>query len=167
MKSFLRCWLLVVVLLSFTSCKTTGPETMPPSVKDDAYLFFQHNNVELFWVPSSGSFADSTFNAVSTTAPSQTAMTLSRIMAKGGLKQVDLAISGPNSEKVRRVIKDAFKEQITRLPKLYVLYIGEPTELEEIEKLAKELNVRFYYIAKPQSELGGKAPKKNKENEGK
>jgi len=163
MKSFFRTLLLVAALLSFTSCKSTGPESMPPSVKDDAYQFFKHNNVELFWVPSSGSFADSTFNAVSKTAPSQLAMTLSRIMARGGLKQVDIAISGPNSEKVRRVIRDAFKEQVTRLPKLYVLYIGEPQELDELEKLATELNVRFYYIAKAPGELGGKVPKPAKE----
>lgn len=159
MKYLFRHLMLAAVLLAFTSCKSRGPETMPPSVREDAYRFFKHSNVEIFWVPSSGSFADSTFNAVSTTAPSKTAMTLSRIMAKGALKQVDIAISGPNGSKVRRVIKDAFKEQVTRLPKLYVLYIGEPVELEELEKLASELNVRFYYIAKAPGELAGNAPK--------
>ncbi len=163
MKSFFRQLLLVAALISLTSCKSNGPETMPPSVKDDAYLFFRHNNVELFWVPSSGSFADSTFTTISKTAPSQTSMRLSKIMARGGLKQVDLAISGPNSAKVRRVIKDAFKEQVTRLPKLYILYIGEPQEMDELEKMATELNVRFYYIAKAPGELGGKVPKPAKE----
>lgn len=163
MKSYFRYLLLAAALMTFTSCKSTGPESMPPAVRDDAYTFFHHNNVELFWVPSSGSFADSTFNTLSAAAPSQTAMNLSRIMARGGLRQVDIAISGPNSAKVRRVIKDAFKEQVTRLPKLYILYIGEPQELDELEKMATELNVRFYYIAKMPGELGGKVPKPAKE----
>jgi hypothetical protein len=165
MKSLFCPALLLAALMSFTGCQTTGPETMPPSVKDDAYEFFGHSNVELFWVPSSGSFADSSFNTISKTAPSQTAMNLSRIMAKGGLRQVDIAIAGPNSAKVRRVIKDAFAEQVTRLPKLYILYIGEPVELEELEKTATELNVRFLVKAKSPGELGGKVkqPKEAKE----
>jgi hypothetical protein len=162
MKSFIRHLLLVAALLSFAGCQTTGPESMPPSVKDDAYEFFGHTNVELFWVPSSGSFADSSFNTISKTAPSQMAMDLSRIMAKGGLRQVDIAIAGPNSAKVRRVIKDAFAEQVTRLPKLYILYIGEPLELEELEKTAIELNVHFRVKATSPGELGGKV-KKTKE----
>jgi predicted small lipoprotein YifL len=162
MKPFFRCLMLLAALLSLTSCKSTGPEVMPPSVKDDAYVFFQRNDVELFWVPSSGSFADSTFNAVSTTAPSQMAMRLSKIMARGGVRPVDIAISGPNGAKVRRIIKDAFNEQITRLPKLHLLYIGEPVELEELEKMAKDLNVRFFYLAKPAAELGGKPSKPSK-----
>jgi len=163
MKSFYRYVLLAAALMAFTSCKSTGSATMPSAVRDDAYGFFRHNNVELFWVTSSGSFADSTFNKLSVAAPSQTAMTLSRIMARGGLRQTDIAISGPNSAKVRRVIKDAFKEQVTRLPKLYILYIGEPQELDELEKMATELNVRFYSIAKMPGELGGKVPKPAKE----
>lgn len=163
MKSLCRILLVMVALLPFTGCKTKGPETMPPSVRDEAYNFFHHTEVELFWVPSSGSFADSTFNTFSKAAPSQTAMRLADLMERGGLKQTDIAISGPNSAKVRRVIMDAFKEQVTRLPKLYILYIGDPTDMEEVEKMATELNVRFYYVAKMPGELGGKVPAPAKE----
>lgn len=158
MKYLFRSALLAVVALVFVSCKSAPEETAPEWFREEACQFFGHNNVELFWVTSSGSMADSTFNALSGMTPSKTAMRLSEIMARGGLKQVDLAVSGPNSAKVRRVIMDAFDEQVTRLPKLYILYLGDPKEVAELEKKAVAANVRLYHIDKTAAELTSKGP---------
>ncbi len=158
MKSFCRHLCVVLAVLLLAGCKSNGPTSMPPSVKEDAYRFFGHDEVEIFWIPSSGSLADATFNTVSKANGSTTSLNLAKLMGKGAFKPMYIAISGPNSAKVRRVIKDAFEEQTTKLGRLTLLYIGEPQDLEGIEKQATELGVRFHYIAKMPGVLSGKVP---------
>lgn len=156
MKSFCRHLCVVLAVLLLAGCKSNGPTSMPPSVKEDAYRFFGHDEVEICWITSKGAFADSTFNTVSKVNGSTTALDLAKLMGKGAFKTTCVAVSGPNSAKVRRVIKDAFDEQTTKLQRLTLLYIGEPAELDEIEKQAVELGIRFHYIAKMPGVLSGK-----------
>ena len=131
---------------------------MPESVKEEAYRFFGRDDVDIFWVPSSGSFADATFNTVSKVNGSPTSVKFSKIIGKGAFKTTYVAISGPNSNKVRQIIKDAMTDQTTKLSHLILLYIGEPLELEDIQKQAADLRIRFHYIAKMPGVLSGKVP---------
>lgn len=131
---------------------------MPQSVKEEAYRFFGHSDVEIFWVTSSGSIADATFNTVSKVNGSGTSIKFSQLIGKGAFKATYVAISGPNSAKVRRVIKDALDEQTTKLSRLTLLYIGEPLELDDIQKQATDMGIRFHYIAKMPGVLSGKVP---------
>lgn len=156
MKSFCRHLYVVLAVLLLAGCKSNGPTSMPPSVKEDALRFFGRDDVEIFWVPSSGSLADATFNTVSKANGSNTSLRLAKLMGKGAFKPTFVAVSGPNGAKVRRVMKDAFEEQTTKLNRLMLLYIGEPQDLEELEKQAVELGIRFHYIAKMPGVLSGK-----------
>lgn len=129
---------------------------MPESIKEEAYRFFGRDDVDIFWVPSSGSFADATFNTVSKVNGTPTSVKFSELIRKGAFKPIYVTISGPNSAKVRQVIKDAMDEQTTKLSRLTLLYIGEPLELEPLQKQATDLGIRFHYIAKMPGVLSGK-----------